>query len=137
MLNKVKHLLQLQDTLIITPRPCDAFQVVMITKNNTKKVVKLSNNRHFISGGLHPERIKNTVHSVTDLLIFRGKVVINEDFLMDDLLHISRTDGIMFQKSISVKNDALIHTILRNPAVQDAAVYKNDISCHCSETFFV
>ena len=72
MLDKVKYLFQLQDTLVITPRSGDAFQVVMITKNNTEKVVKLSNNRHFISGRLHPESIKNTVHSVTDFLSISG-----------------------------------------------------------------
>ena len=38
--DKVKYLFQLQDTLVITPRSGNAFQVVMIAKNNTEKVVK-------------------------------------------------------------------------------------------------
>ena len=43
----------------------------------------------------------------------------------------------LFQKEVSVKDNTLVDTIIRNPAVQDAAVYKNDISdCRC-EAFFV
>ena len=88
MFDKVKYLFQLQDTLVITPRSGNAFQVVMIAKNNTEKVVKLSNNGHFISRWPHPESIKNTVHSGTDFLRCRGEMMINKDFLMNNFLHI-------------------------------------------------
>ena len=137
MLDKVEYLFELQDAFVVAPCSGNAFQVVMLTKNNTEKVVKLSNDCHLISGRMHPESIENTVHNVTDFSVFRGKMMIDKNFLMNNFLHISGTDGIVFQKSVSVKNNTLLYTILRNSAVLDAAVYKNDISgCRC-EAFFV
>ena len=71
---------------------------------------------------------KRQVYSLADICLFRGEMMPDENFLMNDLLHVTRADGIVFEKSIAVKDNALIDTILGNPAVKDAAVYKNDIS---------
>ena len=57
MLDKVEYLFELQDAFVVAPCSGNAFQVVMLTKNNTEKVVKLSNDCHLISGRMHPESI--------------------------------------------------------------------------------
>ena len=49
LFNKFHYLLQLQDPLVIPARFGLAVKVVMITKNNTEKVVKLSDYRKLIS----------------------------------------------------------------------------------------
>ncbi len=71
MFDKIKDLFELQDSLVIPPCTCDAFEIVMITKNKPEKVVKLSNHRHFITDGLFPERVKKTVYSIADIRILR------------------------------------------------------------------
>ena len=96
MLNEIQDLFQLQDSLIITPRACNAFQIVMITKNQTEKVVKLSKHRQLISNRLLPESIKKRVYSCTNVRIFWRKVVIDQNLLMNDLLHITGADGVVF-----------------------------------------
>ena len=44
---------------------------------------------------------------------------------------------LFFRKEVTVKDNTLVDTIIRNPAVQDAAVHKNDIPRHRDEAFFV
>ena len=81
--------------------------------------------------------IEDGVYCAADLLIFGCKMMIDKDLLVDDLLHITGADGIILEKNISVKNNTLIDTILRNSAVEDSTVYKNNITRLCGETFFV
>ena len=56
---------------------------------------------------------------------------------MQDFLHISGTGRVAFQKEVPVKDNTLVDTIIRNSAVQDAAVHKNDIARHRDKAFFV
>ena len=63
--------------------------------------------------------------------------MIDHDFLVQDFLYISGTGRVVFQKEVTVKDNTLVDTIIRNPAVQDAAVHKNDIPRHRDEAFFV
>ena len=49
LFNKFHHLLQLDDTLVITSGFPQTFQVVMITKNQSEKVVKLSKYNQLVS----------------------------------------------------------------------------------------
>ena len=137
MLDEIQDLLQLQDSFVIAACACDTLQIVMITKNQTKKVVKLSKNRQLVTIRLLPQSIKKTVHSCTNVHIFRCEVMVDQDFLMNDLLHVSDADGIIFEKSVSVKDDTLIDTILRNSTVEDSTMHKNDIPGSGGETFFV
>ena len=50
MLDEIQDLLQLQDSFVIAACACDTLQIVMITKNQTKKVVKLSKYNQLITG---------------------------------------------------------------------------------------
>ena len=63
--------------------------------------------------------------------------MIDHDFLVQDFLYISGTGRVVFQKEVTVKDNTLVDTIIRNPAVQDAAVHINDIPRHRDEAFFV
>lgn len=58
LFDKFHHLLQLDDTFVITSGFPQTFQVVMITKNQSEKVVKLSKHNQLVSWFLLPERIK-------------------------------------------------------------------------------
>ena len=50
LFNKFQHLFQLQNTFVIFAVLCGIVQTVMITKNKTKKVVKLSKYNQLITG---------------------------------------------------------------------------------------
>ena len=128
MLYKFQDLFQLENSLIVTSGLECSLQIVMFTKNKTEKVVKLSNHSELITVRFLPESVKSGVYSLADICLFRGGMMPDENFLMNDLLHVTRADRIVFEESIAVKDNALIDTILGNPAVKDAAVYKNDIS---------
>ena len=137
LFDKFHHLLQLDDTFVITSGFPQTFQVVMITKNQSEKVVKLSKHNQFVSRFLLPERIKKRVYGALDIRLFFGKMMIDQKFLMADFLHIFRADRIEFQKHVHVKNNALIDTIMRNSGMQNSAVDKNHISGFGCKTFFV
>lgn len=95
MFDKFQHLLQLQNSFVISPGLADTFQIVMFTKNDAKKVVKLSNHSQFVAFRFLPDCIENTVYSILDFPVLPGKMMVDQNLLMDDLLHISRTDRIM------------------------------------------
>ncbi len=108
----------------------------MITKNNAEKVVKLSNYSELQPGSLFQRESKKTVYCIADFYMLWCKMMIDQNFLMNNLLHISCTNRIIFEENISVENNALIKTIIRNSTVEDSTMYKNDISSSCNETFF-
>ena len=137
LFNKFHDLLQLDNALVISSGFPQAFQVVMITKNQSEKVVKLSKHNQLISWLPLPERIKKRVYRSLDVRMFFSKMMIDQKFLVADLLHIFSTDGIKFQKHVHVKNNALIDTILRNSGMQNSTIDKNHISGFCCKTFFV
>ena len=137
LFDKFHHLLQLDDALVITSGFPQAFQVVMITKNQSEKVVKLSKHNQLVSWLPLPERIKKRVHRSLDIRLFFGEMVIDQQLLVADLLHIFSADGIKFQKHVHIKNNALIDTILRNSGMQNSTIDKNHISGFGCKTFFV
>lgn len=137
LLDKFHHLFQLDDTLVITPGFPQTFKVVMITKNQSEKVVKLSKHNQLISRFLLPEGIKKRVYRPLDIRMFFREMVVDQKFLVADLLHIFGADGIKFQKHVHIENNALIDTILRNSGMQNSAVDKNHISGFGCKTFFV
>ena len=69
--------------------------------------------------------------------MFITKMMIDQKFLVADLLHIFSTDGIKFQKHVHVKNNALIDTIMSNSGMQNSTIDKNHISGFCCKTYFV
>ena len=137
LFDKFHHLLQLDDTFVITSGFPQTFQVVMITKNQSEKVVKLSKHNQLISRLFLPERIEKRIDGLPDIRMSLGKMVINKKLLMAELLHVFCTDRIEFQKHVHIKNNALIDTIMRNSGMQNSAVDKNHISGFGCKTFFV
>ena len=67
LFNKFYDLLQLDNALVISSGFPQAFQVVMITKNNTEKVVKLSKYSQLISGIFFIHGIKQNRNTVQNL----------------------------------------------------------------------
>ena len=96
----------------------------MITKNNAEKVVKLSNYSELVARFSFPKRIKKTVYCIADFYMLWCKMMIDQNFLMNNLLHISCTNRIIFEENISVENNALIKTIIRNSTVKNSTMYK-------------
>lgn len=137
LFNKFYDLLQLDNALVISSGFPQAFQVVMITKNQSEKVVKLSKYNQLISWLPLPERIKKRVHCSPDIRLLFSEMVIDQQLLVADLLHIFCADGIKFQKHVHIKNNALIDTILRNSGMQNSTIDKNYISGFGCKTFFV
>ena len=114
LFNKFHYLLQLQDPLVIPARFGLAVKVVMITKNNTEKVVKLSDYRKLISRLFFIHRLKKRIYCRKNIRITLVKVVKNQNILVDDLLDVIRAYGIQLQKYVHIKDNALIDTIYRN-----------------------
>ena len=135
--NEFQNLLQLKDSLVISAGLFHSIQVVMITKNNTEKVVKLSNDIQLITFFLLLHGIENTVENLAGFRILGSKMMIYHHVLVYDLLHIACAQGIVLQKRIDVKYNTLIDTITGDSGVKDSTVDKNDISRHGSKAFFV
>ena len=137
LFDKFHHLLQLDDTFVITSGFPQTFQVVMITKNQSEKVVKLSKHNQLISRLFLPERIEKRIDGLPDIRMSLCKMVINKKLLMAELLHVFCTDRIEFQKHVHIKNNALIDTIMRDSGMEHSTIDKNHISGFCCKTFFV
>lgn len=86
-------MLQLKDAFVISSGPGHTVQIVMITKNETKKVVKLSNNSELVTAFFLLERLENAVYGVDDLRIFFREMMIDQDLLAGDLLHVAGAQG--------------------------------------------
>ena len=98
-------------------------------------MVKLSKYNQLISWLPLPERIKKRVHCSSDIRLLFSEMVIDQQLLVADLLHIFCADGIKFQKHVHIKNNALIDTILRNSGMQNSTIDKNYISGFGCKTF--
>lgn len=62
--------------------------------------------------------------------------MIDQNLLMNDLLHVSGADRVVLQEDISVKDNALVDTILGNSTVQDSTMHKNGIPGSGRKAFF-
>ena len=137
LIDKFHHLLQLDDTFVITSGFPQTFQVVMITKNQSEKVVKLSDYRKLISRHFFIHRLNKRKYCRKNIQKTLVKVVKNQNILVADLLDVIRAYGIQLQKYVHIKDNELIDTIDRTSGMQDSAVDKNHITLHCFKTFFV
>ena len=93
MLDEIQDLLQLQDSFVIAACACDTLQIVMITKKSDQKSGKIVQEQ---TARNHPasstKASKKTVHSCTNVHIFRSEMMIDQNLLMNDLLHVSGAD---------------------------------------------
>ena len=103
MLYKFQDLFQLENSLIVTSGLACSLQIVMFTKNKTEKVVKLSNHSELVTVRFLPESVKSGVYSLADICLFRGEMMPDENFLMNDLLHVTRADELYLRKVLPSK----------------------------------
>ena len=90
LLHIIHHLLQLDYSPVIPSRPGDTLKVIMLSKNNPEKVIKLSYYRQLVTIIHILKRVKDIIHCPDGFLLIGCQVMKNHDFLVENPLQIWR-----------------------------------------------